>query len=391
MSARFKSSRSTGFTLVELLVVIAIIGVLIALLLPAVQQARESGRRIQCTNNLKQMGVALHSYMGSVGCFPPVFIYDISPAAIAANRNDWYTHGLWMLLPYLEQQQLMQLYKPGIIWYQNPPAAAASVIPSFVCPSGSKQNPITSGDPPAAFFATLGLNIGSTFGLIDYVFCKGVTDAWCLRPMSSPPRERGMFNVNSATKTADIRDGLSNTIAMGEGAQGPLWKLTPNPWTPAEMTGQFPAQLPSTSSYGEMFATNAWAAGQPNIPTLTSQGFYVSSIGGCTRDPLNRQFVTHTMVDENNSTHFTQLGQCFSSINGGTDRTSGFRSDHSGGGNFLFADSSVHFIQDSIEFRLPTAATSTITGLPANQLAGVYQALSTVAGQEPNSTFVPSQ
>ena len=198
-------------------------------------------------------------------------------------------------------------------------------------------------------------------------------------------------NVNLATKVADIRDGLSNTIAMGEGAQGPLWKMTPNPWTPPEQTGALPAQLPATSSYGEMFATNAWAAGQPNIPTLTSQGFYVTTIAGCTRDPLNRQFVTHSMVDENNPAHFTQLGQCYSTINGGTDRTSGFRSDHRGGGNFLFADSSVHFVQDTIEFRLPTAGTSTVPGLPSTQLAGVYQALSTTAGQEPNSTFTPSQ
>src|SRR6516162_2572149 len=114
--SRQGSSHVRGFTLIELLVVIAIIAVLIALLLPAVQAAREAARRAQCTNNLKQIGVALHNYISAVGVFPPGYVSRIDPTVIdACNQDAENQHGVdlgpgwaWgsMILPYLEQQPL---------------------------------------------------------------------------------------------------------------------------------------------------------------------------------------------------------------------------------------------------------------------------------------------
>jgi prepilin-type N-terminal cleavage/methylation domain-containing protein/prepilin-type processing-associated H-X9-DG protein len=386
MASRKPALSRRGFTLVELLVVIAIIGILIALLLPAVQAAREAARRMQCTNNLKQMGLGLHNYHNANGCYPPLFIFDLSPQAIAARTYDWYTNGIWMMLPYLEQQQLASLYNPRIIWYNNPPQTAEKVVSIFECPSDSKPNPITDAFAPAKMFATLGLPIGSTFGLVDYAFCKGVSDSWCLGPRNIPPRELGMFTVNQITKVADIKDGLSNTIAMGDASQGPHRRLTSDRWVPQEASDPvfaqtYPSPVQVNPGWGEMFAVNAWAAGQPNIRSLRdSSQFYVATIAACTRDPMNRRLTTHSMADD--TVYLIDVYNCKSSIDGGPHWTSNFRSDHPGGANFLFADGSVHFLQETIEFRLPTGNVPTgagLTSLPAKQMAGAFQAMSTIA------------
>ena len=303
MSISSVRNRRRGFTLVELLVVIAIIGILIALLLPAVQAARETARRAQCANNMKQLGIALTAYEVANRSFPTAFIYDNSPEKEFVGESDWYTNGIWMILPYMEQKSLEGIYNSNIIWWQNPPAVAVTAIPSFTCPSNGKDNPITRAHAPAKFFATLGLTIGSTFGLIDYVFSKGVTDAWC-QEMSAfvPPREKGVFGVNYASKAVDVSDGMSNTVAMGEAAQGRLYLLAHTPFLPQELqpgydwNGQMKCGV--SPAWGEMFATNAWAAGQPNISTLVGAEFHVTTIMACARDPINRKLTTESYVDE---------------------------------------------------------------------------------------------
>ena len=393
----------TGFTLVELLVVIAIIGILIGLLLPAVQAAREAARRTQCTNNLKQLGLALLNYEGPNGCFPPSFLYGTYGTA-NPPKKDFITNGVWMLLPYMEQANLRNLYNSNIAWLDNEPATAVTVVPSFVCPSNSnKDNPIGADTAAGYYFRdVLSEHIwpGGTnaqpygFGLIDYAFCKGVNDAWCIEPDNINPvagqeggipgREKGIFNVNQATRLAAITDGTSNTIMMGDAAQGRNWRLTlhPQPFNaatgllvdPSESSNP-PVEAPSTLP-GDSFAVNGWPAGQPNLYTLSqSAGFHVSTIAACTRDPINRKMVTESCLDD--ARFFLDIKNvCLSTAtdqSNNNNRTSGYRSDHPNICNFLFADGSVRILKRDVDFRLPTLTQPN---------AGVYQALSTMGGGE---------
>ncbi len=415
MTLRHRRRDPGGFTLVELLVVIAIIGILIALLLPAVQAAREAARRTQCTNHLKQLGLANINYHDNLGSFPTLFIYDISANAVANGTSDFYTNAVWMLLPYLEQPQVARLYNPSLIWWNNPQSVSRSIIPTFLCPSnGGKQDVITSGTPAGDFFDTLALPISvpkTEFGIMDYAFSKGVTDTWCLVPKKHTPiREAGVYNLNLTSSLRNVADGTSNTILMGDAAEGPTWRLTAVAWLPTEGSAQKenpavkPYILPGPFSPDTaadprfMYAVNAWAAGQPNISSLYSAAnFAVTTIAACTRDPLNRRPVTHALIDETadfyNDQEMDTQKNCKSTITYASQhRTPGFRAEHKGGANFVFADGSVHFLSDTVEFRLPTApATASpdapfdvpnILGLPNNQIGGVYQALSTARAQE---------
>ncbi len=117
-----------GFTLVELLVVIAIIGILVALLLPAIQAAREAARRTQCINNLKQYGIALQNYHSTNEAFPPGALMKKSPTDVYANANA-------SLLPYFEESALHNLYDPNEQWENQPPGPDATPIAIFKCPS----------------------------------------------------------------------------------------------------------------------------------------------------------------------------------------------------------------------------------------------------------------
>lgn len=180
-----------GFTLIELLVVIAIIGLLIALLLPAVQQAREAARRSQCRNNLKQLGLALHNYHDTHSAFPPGVV--AADGDLANGMHSAFT----LLLPQLEQANTYNQYNFGVPW-KDPvnKSAAGTALSSLLCPSSIGGLPQNGGfELPAT----------------DYAFSKG-TRAWlCLKSARS-----GMFDVNSRIRTGDVKDGLSNTFAMGE-------------------------------------------------------------------------------------------------------------------------------------------------------------------------------
>ena len=225
-----RSSGRNGFTLVELLVVIAIIGILIALLLPAVQSAREAARRMQCANNLKQIGLALHNYAAAHGGFPPAGItqWNLSGAWDIYNESANGKHGTsWMLqiLPFMELNTLYDRWD----FTQNVKGnadVAKTDIPAFYCPT--RRNEVRDQDQSIMFLEWTG-------GGNDYAaaYC-GSNGYWndideptkCIHKIGSMEYAAGslinqnnlmgIFTWNKSTKFRDITDGTSNTIMIGE-------------------------------------------------------------------------------------------------------------------------------------------------------------------------------
>lgn len=208
MFASLSSSRRSprGFTLVELLVVIAIIGVLVALLLPAIQAAREAARRAQCGNNLKQIGLAMHSYHDVHGCFFAAW-YRIRTAE---KRPGW----AWgsVILPFIEEGGLYD--ELGVETGINFPSPANELtqapIAAYHCPS-APDRPINSER--------------EDFGKSNYCPVMGTVPA---NGMPTADVPNGVFGASSAIRFRDIADGTSNVIAFGEKYQGRRTEASPN-------------------------------------------------------------------------------------------------------------------------------------------------------------------
>lgn len=203
--------RRTGFTLVELLVVIAILGILIGLLLPAVQQAREAARRFSCKNNLKQLALAMHSYESTYNKLPPGYLYK--PGAGGANHMGfaWGT----MLLPQLEQAPLYAEFNFEVPVF-DPVNLASRETPLnvFLCPTDNysaggfvvRDDSVSPVEQYAA--ASYAANWGPASESINLD--------------DTPTQSRGVFFRNSKIHFHDIKDGLSNTLAIGERTNGPI-------------------------------------------------------------------------------------------------------------------------------------------------------------------------
>lgn len=207
-------SPCAGFTLVELLVVIAIIGILIALLLPAVQAAREAARRSQCVNNLKQIALASHNYHDTYKSFPPAAVYLVGFGTASSDFRDAGYGATWvtMMLPFIEQKPLYDQYNFGLPSDDdsNEPVVSTNIA-ALRCPSADELNPTanTGGSSPNNRYAkgNYAARAGGRFSNEN-----NAPNGW------DNPQFKGPFTYrpDTSTKMADCRDGLSNTIYFSE-------------------------------------------------------------------------------------------------------------------------------------------------------------------------------
>lgn len=324
---------SCGFTLIELLVVMAIIGVLVALLLPAIQQAREAARRVKCANNLKQMGLALHNYHDVHQSFPASMMF------VHGSPDQTYGCANLAILSFLEETNLRKLVDTSIPWFFISPDVAERPLEVFICPSDSATNPTFY-----PFIASFGLPVGAKFGNSSYGHSGGLNDAECFGPgLSSPPftNESGLFAFHSFYRMRDIVDGSTYTFAMGEAASGfPI------------CTG-VGCNVPDPAGQK---STHGWLIGGHSQPAWVAAGFVYSGNRCSTVERLNKTPVTDSVHDVANTF------DCRPSFRGGPHHVTNFRSFHPGGANFLYADGSVRWLSDTIEMQTYRSLSTLIGG-----------------------------
>jgi prepilin-type N-terminal cleavage/methylation domain-containing protein len=335
--------RASAFTLVELLVVIAIIGILIALLLPAIQAARESARRAQCINNLKQFGIALHNYHATYNSFPL--------GAVMKTPTQVYANAYATLLPHFEEPGLHSIYNFDKPWEDQEDGVAATAIAIFKCPSSGAPNPFVDPlmDPDWA--------VDGRYGISEYAFSMGYTDAFCMKPEGLGVKagrvlksQRGMFSVVWGAAIRQITDGTSKTFAMGDASGDPRWNVCHLPNCAAADLRPDRLGQPTSSAMG-------WIIGEANNSQYIAALGPKPSLYACTIEPMNKYPVTDTFLDmQQYIADYTKFKTgvppdhyCRASFEGGLHSVSNFRSDHPRGCNFLMADTSIHFIKEDID------------------------------------------
>ncbi|MFH1922015.1 MAG: DUF1559 domain-containing protein [Planctomycetota bacterium] len=260
----------TGFTLVELLVVIAVIGILIALLLPAVQAAREAARRMHCRNNLKQIGLAMHNFENTWGVYPSSY------EGIPGTAGNWSAQV--PLLPYLELGRMYEevdLSKGCTEIYIDGTRLSAHRIPTYLCPSEINDRVrLESDGTPKHYPLNYGYNVGTWF-VYDPITKQGGD---------------GAFHPFDRLKPADFRDGMSSTLAFSE-VKGyePYFRnlrnpaVLPMPTDPGQVCGlgfsEFKQNTGHTEwSEGRSHQTGFTSTFTPNTEVLCSQGGVVYDV-----------------------------------------------------------------------------------------------------------------
>ena len=323
-----------AFTLVELLVVIAIIGVLVALLLPAVQAAREAARRQQCQSNLRQLSLGLANYESANGAYPPAFEYskNLDPSSLPVTMfgPNWAVR----LLPYIEQATLFnQIDKTAVVpgtWpggkappsmsHANNAAVRMTVIPTFRCPTDSE-------------FGNIMTQVGSGANMSEWARGNYAANAGngaiqngcdsCISGADSKGwqdgRRRGVIGPNVAAKMKAITDGTSNTLLLGEIRAGVLRVDRRGTWA----IGQAGASM--LAWYGQTGDDNG-----PNVCSPWADDTFSGALTDADKDLMTRECMPD-QFDANDQKQAT------------------VRSLHPGGVNIGLADGSAHFISNEVD------------------------------------------
>lgn len=326
MSFRLRKRRA--FTLVELLVVIAIIGVLVALLLPAVQAAREAARRTSCGNKLRQLAIGLHNFHDTMLKFPPGAEHDVLPRPNLTNTTTMIRGTSWIVhtLPFIEQKPLYDKYRFDLAYnsVENGRDVGATVVPTLYCPSGPDPkkyldpNTNVTTNPSTHYYGIMGPcgplstptdNYQLTFNNQVYTYRMGdanANQAWGFHGILSHYRETtGSISSFRVVRMSDVIDGTTNTLMLGEIAR----------------------QLPT--GVGNQYRT--WIRGNNGGSGTTKNIRY----------PINSEFY-------NGSNNFNDIAM---------------GAEHPSGCQFALADASVRFISETIDM-------------------GVYQVSSSMNGGE---------
>lgn len=329
-----QTKRRHGFTLIELLVVISIIGTLASLLLPAVQKARESARRSQCQNNLKQLGLATHQFNDAYGFLP-------SSTRPAGSTTAPRIAGLTKLLPFIEQQNYYDKYDQTVNWSAPANAAVvATIIPTYICPSSVDPTRLDGDQQAASWTASIAAptDYSPTLGVdqrlsILTVSGRPVFDPNTVGPPGTQSTGAGVLIKNTKPRLADITDGLSNTILFAESAGRPYV------YQKGIRVGTIGATAGGATNYVN---GGGWSrpASDFAVDGATADGIQVGAlVAGDVLYPVNR-----TNGADIAGTYAVPAGYPYY----GTEGTSEVYAFHPNGANVVLADGSVRLINDTI-------------------------------------------